>query len=313
MKGRRNIAELGDPLELMLDTLSNVFGGIILIACLLALIPRQTSQESRTIESQARGEMIERRLSVAKEQLAEAEKAIDELTHDKDPSDNQLNLKYEQLTSLAEDLRDESEALENAELSNAELEALVRSGDPEALEKELERLKRLTAEAEGSSKSVGEKIEFLTERLEALSEEAENLKQGITRQLRFPREREGSNNPFPVIVRGGEIFPLSIGSDLEQNAAVRMIPVPGGDAYRAQPLIGKGFKDPLENNPFLQSLRAAKKKNGYVSIYLYPDSHGVFRELKDALFKESIGYGIEFVPAFRELSFGSSGTMPPEL
>ena len=39
---RRLSGSSDDSLELLLDTLCNVFGGIVLIACLLAIIPRAT-------------------------------------------------------------------------------------------------------------------------------------------------------------------------------------------------------------------------------------------------------------------------------
>lgn len=313
MKRIRHLSNQTDPLELMLDTLSNVFGGIILISCLLALIPRHESQVSITIENQARGEMIERRLFSAKEQLAEAEATIRGLSDREGKGEGTLDLRRNKLKLLVEKLRSESKASEDSELSNAELEALAKSGDPDVLEKELERLRRIAAEKEGMSKSILEKIKFLSGRLDSLSKEMKDLEEGLTQQLRFPRERGGRKDPFPVIVWGGGVYPLLTGTNLTSNPAVNMIEVPGGNAYRANPIRGRGIENPLKDKEFMAGIKAAKKRGGYISIYLYPDSHATFRDLKAALFEEGIGYGIEFVPAFRVLAFGSDGTMPPEL
>lgn len=313
MKRIRHLSNQTDPLELMLDTLSNVFGGIILISCLLALIPRHESQVSITIENQARGEMIERRLSSAKEQLAEAEATIRGLSDGVDPGEGVLNLRRNKLEVLVEKLRSESKASEDSELSNAELEALAKSGDPEVLGKELERLHRIAAEKEGISKSIIEKIKFLSGRLDTLSKELKNLKKGITQQLRFPRERGGRKDPYPVIVWGGGVYPLVTGANLSNNPAVAREDIPGVDGFRAKPIKGKGCQNPLNNKEFRAGIKAAKIRGEYVSIYLYPDSHAIFRDLKAALFEEGIGYGIEFEPAFHVMAFGSDGTKPPEL
>ncbi len=313
MKRKRQLSNQTDSLELMLDTLSNVFGGIILISCLLALIPRHESRVSISIENQARGEMIERRLSAAKERLAEADSAIKKLAGQDNTGQGALDLKHYELETLIKKLRTESKVIEDSEISNAELHAMAKSGDPEVLGKELDRLRRIVVEKEGMSKSILEKIKFLAGRLDTLSTELKDLKMGITQQLRFPRERGGKKNPYPVIVWGERLYPLSIGDNLSPNPAVVMESTPGGGGLIAKPIKGKGCDNPLNDRDFMAGIKAAKKKNGYISIYLYPDSHAIFRELKTALFKEGIGYGIEFVPAFRMLSFGPSGTKPPEL
>jgi uncharacterized coiled-coil protein SlyX len=313
MKKRGYLTIQNDPLELMLDTLSNVFGGIILISCLLALLPRNESRISITVENQARGEMIERRLITAREQLAAAEASIKGLSKKEDAGQSALDLKRRKLEALVEKMRAETKVIDDAELSKAELEALAKSGDPEVLGKELERLRRIAIEQEGISKSILDKNEFLTGRLDNLSKEIENLKEGITQQLRFPRERGGGKDPYPIIVWDGAVYPLLTGNDLSPNPAVEMEEVTSDEAYRAKPIKGMGCVSPLDDKKFIEGIKAAKKEGGYISIYLYPDSHSVFRELKEALFKEGIAYGIEFVPAFRVLAFGSDGTMPPEL
>jgi len=313
MRRNRQLSNQNDPLELMLDTLSNVFGGIILISCLLALIPRHESQVSITIENQAHGEMIERRLSSAKEQLAEADAAIKALAGQDNTGQGALDLKRNKLEVLVEKLRGETKVVEDAEISNAELEAMAKSGDPEVLAKELERLRRIAVEKEGISKTIVDKIEFLSERMDTLANELKDLKEGLTQQLRFPRERGGEKNPYPVIVWGGRLYPLATGADLSSNPAVTKEPLPGGDGFIARPIRGRGCENPLDDRDFMAGIKAAKKEGGYISIYLYPDSHSIFRELKAALFEEGIGYGIEFVPESRVMAFGSDGTMPPEL
>jgi len=210
-------------------------------------------------------------------------------------------------------LRRGSALSEEARLSNAELEALAATGDPETLEKELQRLQRLATDAEVQSRTILEKAEFLTGQVDSLSTDLEEFEQGITQQLRFPRERAGRKDPFPAIVWGVGVYPLQTGAKLSSNPAVSMTPIPTQNAVEANPIRGEGFGAPLDDSGFIEALKTIQARDGYVTIYLYPDSHAIFRELKRALFAAGVGYGVEVVPELRTLRFGSDGTMPPEL
>jgi hypothetical protein len=68
MKRRLQSASESDSLELLLDTLCNVFGGIVLIACLLAILPRQEMSSPLMPSESASAEMLERRLIAAREE-----------------------------------------------------------------------------------------------------------------------------------------------------------------------------------------------------------------------------------------------------
>ncbi|MCH7224558.1 hypothetical protein [Haloferula sp. A504] len=302
-----------ESLDLMLDTLSNVFGGIILIACLLALIPRHDSLTPILEIQQTKGEMLERRLAAAKGQLEKVLKMIADQEDAEGLENPELAMRRQQLRELAEQLREEKKIREDAEYSDAEFELLARSGDPEEMEREVQRLKRLVAEAEGKAKSIEEKSEFLTARLEALKSEVEDLKDGIREELRFPRERRTAKGPFPVIVWSNSIYPLHTGADFAANPAVRRLELPESEGFLARPIMGSGIEEPSDSGPFMAALRKAKEENLYVTIYLYPDSHKIFRKLKSALFEAGIAYGIEFVERDQNLAFGPDGTKPPEL
>src|SRR5687767_9075560 len=59
-----------DSLELLLDTMCNTFGGIILIALLIALLSRDASSETAAAQ---RGENLRRELQSIEQQTNEAE------------------------------------------------------------------------------------------------------------------------------------------------------------------------------------------------------------------------------------------------
>ena len=61
----------GDSLDLLLDTMCNTFGGIIMIAILVALLAQQ-SPAPIVPADRARSEMTERRLAIADTDLAAA-------------------------------------------------------------------------------------------------------------------------------------------------------------------------------------------------------------------------------------------------
>jgi hypothetical protein len=106
---------------------------------------------------------------------------------------------------------------------------------------------------------------------------------------------------------------MVIGEDMRHNPAIEHIELDQDDAFRARPILGSGMRQPFSDRQLNAALSAAKKQNLYATVYLYPDSYKIFPELRDALSNAELPYGLELVPAERELNFGSEGSAPPEL
>jgi hypothetical protein len=313
MKRRFSGSDGSDSLELLLDTLCNVFGGIVLIACLLAIIPRATMPPPLLPTAAASSQMIERRIASARTELQRLEAEIAGLPLSGDPVRAALQSRRESLLRAIETRRTEREEIDGKEMFEANARAIVAQSDPAALNDALERLKQLVVGAENLSKASVEKIRFLEERMKRLGEEAATLAKDKVQAVRFPRERMKKSSPFPIIVRYGKLYPLQIGRLLDNNVAIHRDSLAEGDGFRAEPLRNKGMVMPESRAILMTTLKAAAERDLYVSIYLYPDSYEVFQDLRTALSEAKISHGLDFMDDARGLSFSSEGSSPPEL
>lgn len=313
MKRRFTNSTESDSLELLLDTLCNVFGGIVLIACLLAILPRQDMPPPLLPEEEATAAMLERRMTSAQEEISRIEAEIERLLNSTDPKLAELQARRDSLKRTSDRLQSEIRKTQNQESGEAEALAIISQANPDLLAERLKELKLEKSKIEGIESAATEKIKFLEERIKNLQDEAGKLAGGRTQAVRFPRERRAASSPFPIIIRYGAIYPLNIGKDFGDNTAVTMIPFPSEEGFQADPVKGSGIIHPEGHKQLEATLRAAAKKGYYATLYLYPDSHKVFGELREVLAKESLTYGLEFVDADRKLAFSSEGTAPPEL
>lgn len=302
-----------DSLELLLDTLCNVFGGIVLIACLLAIIPRAALPPPLLPTAEASTQMTERRIVSARAELQRLEREIKGLPQSVDPERTALQNRRDSLARTVDARRTTRKEIEGKETSEANARSIVASSDPDALNEALERIKRQVVGEENLANASEEKIRFLEERMKLLSEEAETLGKGKVQAVRFPRERMKDGSPFPIIAQYAQLYPLLIGNQLEANKAIHREPSADRDGFRADPIPGNGIALPDSRPLLMATLKSAASKGHYVSIYLYPDSHEVFQELRNALADEKIPYGLEFEESEHRLSFSSSGSAPPEL
>jgi hypothetical protein len=312
MKRRLNGAGDSDSLELLLDTLCNVFGGIVLIACLLAIIPRQQMPPPLQPTHSAEAEMIERRIIAAKEEAIRLQSNIDHLSKTADPKLAELQARRDSLRELQERLATGIKERGDKEFNEAEARALVARGNPETLEEKLGELRLQKSKTEGVQATATDKIRFLEQRSKNLSEETSKLAKGRVQAVRFPRERAATASPFPIIIRYNAVYPIMLDGNMRPNPALERIPYTD-DSFRAKPIPGHGITQPNDDLDLIATLKAAANQKCYASLYLYPDSHGVFPDLREALAKAGISYGLEFIGRGQELSFSSEGNAPPEL
>lgn len=307
----RNTSSAGS-LDLMLDILCNVFGSVILIACLLAILPRHSSFEPIWPANEARTQLIERRIEFAEKEIERTRTLIEKL---KDSIDPELAKMMERRDSLKETLvmlEEELEQLSSQEEFEAEARAFIALGRIEDLREHLTTMKQELAKLKAIDEVGDEKIAYLKNRETSLKDKLKEWEQGQVAPVRLPKEKRPGGNPFPVIVRHGEIYPLVIGANLRDNPAVGRLAL-DEDAFRARPLKGKGAPLPDGKASLIATLRAAKERGCYITAYVYGDSHGQFQELKSLIAECQLSYGLEFKEAGQELNFASEGTSPPKL
>jgi hypothetical protein len=312
MNRKFNQLDPSASLDLMLDVLSNVFGGVILISCLLAILPRHSAPPPLWPSDLANSEMIERRSDAARQQLESLNREIKRIEESGDSRMASFCAERDRLKTTLESLEKDIDALSEQEESMAESRAIIASGSIAELSATLQKLEVELAAAENLNAATAGKIAFLEKRLKSLEEEKREIAKGKVYAVRFPKEKGDGGSPLPILLRHGMIYSMAVGADLDENTAIRRIPV-DDDAFIASPVPGRGWVLPKDIAILARTLRAAKARGLYISIYLYPDSHGKFQDLKAQIFAAKIGYGLEFVPTERNLIFSSEGSKPPEL
>lgn len=312
MKRRLNGAGDSDSLELLLDTLCNVFGGIVLISCLLAIIPRQQMPPPLLPAQSAEKEMIERRIIAAEQEARRLQAAIDRLAESTDPELAELQARRDSLKKLQEHLDTSIKERADLEFDEAKARALVAKGNKEVLEERLAELRAQKFKTENILNATSDKIRFLEMRCKNLSEEAAKLAKGKVQAVRFPRERSAAALPFAIIIRHNAVYPLMIGRYMRPNPAIQKIPQTA-ESFQAKPIKGQGITLPKDDSDLDVTLKAMTDGKYYAALYLYPDSHSVFADLREALAKAGLKYGLEFVGGEQELNFGPQGNSPPEL
>lgn len=303
----------GDSLELLLDTLCNVFGGVVLIACLLAIIPRASVPPPLLPVEMATSEMTERRISTAKSEISQLDAKINELSLGVDPSKSDLLAKRESLRQTLAGVKSQRQETDDEKITEAEVRTTVVQVNPKDLREKLDQIQMQVLRMENLVKSEDQKIQFLTERMKQLDEESTVLSKRKVQAVRFPRERTRNSSPFPIIVRHGQVYPLVIGASLTPNDALIKNTTSKGDAFRIEPIKGKGMTLPESRARLSETLKAAAAEKTYISIYLYSDSFGVFQDLKNAIIDAKMSYGLEFMENGSPLTFSSEGSAPPEL
>jgi septal ring factor EnvC (AmiA/AmiB activator) len=193
---RRFRTTQNDSLDLLLDTICNAFGGIVLIAILITLLTSDTKQRLQEAATSADKELVERQIASLKSDIKEAEEylARQATVVSVDPN-------------LIARLDGAKVALQTAKNKNAEAwsawekaAAKAAGKDPEAdkvLGEKISVASRL-AKVRTETEALNEKLGRLKQRLETLKRERSDIVASKAEQLRLPKERskEGGMSNF---------------------------------------------------------------------------------------------------------------------
>lgn len=292
-----------DSLDMLLDTLCNVFGSIILISCLLAMLsgkgtpsPRSPVVDTETQALQevklqaARGEMEGlRKLLAEMEVAAEGKRTLIE--------------EREGLLKTVERLRRAKNEWSSTDNSTD------KADDIAGLLQEHQAAGKLLADAKAKAQIADEKRGALESHLGEITLQ---LEQDVpTETVRFPRERKTAKGVKPVILRYDEIFPLLDGQGNFTPHIKRTPQASGG--FTTQMTMSEGLNLSSKSEQLFEILHRYAAGNNYVSIYVYPDSFATFRELKRRLHELKLDYGLQLCREHQVLLFDPNGYAPPPL
>ena len=295
-----------DSLDLLLDTMCNTFGGIILIAILVALLARQSPAPLQPA-AQAYSAMIERRLATAEAELAAARALRAGLEAQASP---ELANQAAEKQRLADALNAAQAAAESSAAQAAKT-AAMKSADPGKLLADLaaqaSAQERRATELENALAAQAQNSERLRARLTGLAAQAEREIDTRTTQLRLPKERAKTKANFNVILRFGRGYPLTDADGRRNRETINWQDT--GGSHRARPIAGSG----ADAEALARFFRTLPREEVYVAFYVYPDAFDLFSAAREAAIQAGLDYGLDIIPAGIDLKFGSEGTSPRPL
>ena len=298
-----------DSLDMLLDTMCNTFGGIILLAVLVTLL---TSRERRvqsgpTSDTQ---ELLQRRLSMAQTNLQQS-LHLSALLQAK-ASGERWKTQIALLSSRKE-LQEELQQIRTAiAQNNMELDASSAVDPAERLKflnSQLAATQARKLEKQNSLAAAEENSKRLKQRLEGLDKQASTMISESERQLRLPREYQTGKRVIYFIARYGRIYPCR-NSDLSRNDTdINWKSIL--DSNTAEPIRGRGI-DPLVNPEKLKLfLRNQSKDTIYFVFLVFEDAFPTFIRAKQIAVESGFAYGWEpYRNQDGPVSFSSSGHTP---
>ena len=275
----------GGSLDMLLDTLCNTFGGIILIALLLALSVNKKSVElyDKLVKTDDNQSDLIREREQLRNSLVDLKDENIEILEDLEDDAYSKREEIEEIKDNLDDLNSDSSSLEK--LAQLEKEKLQDMLDIESTIEE----ERLTMEEELS-------------RLEAIFEHQElskELKKKPYRKVSLPQQKDTRKKPLPVIVAHGKMYPMisiNIGS-VEKNEDGLLWNQTPDDRFQVKVDPGKGV-DPMNDDAldlFLSSVRDAPRsvrQDFFLNLFVYSDSENfaIFNKIRDEAVLRKLDY-----------------------
>ncbi len=273
MPGRKTTrrADAEGSLDLLLDTICNVFGGVIFIAMLVALLVN-VEGESAEREAVAAAPSQAREAMEVRQEIATLAAALDEAAA------SQRLLATDDVVAAMEQeeaLRDRLEALraeiDRADAWLAEARQMEGSGEAEA-QRALDGARRRLAEARAERREAEEKPRPAG---------------------RLPREQGTDLRQVAFLLEGGRLYWVEVGASGRAllpgragDASVRE--TPGG--YALTPVRGRGFA--VDDAAAADVLNGLDARRDYFFLMVADDSVGVFQAWRDRITDLGFRYGL---------------------
>jgi len=276
---RRRVQSSTDSLELLLDTICNVFGGVILMAILVVLltqtsagrIPDPTPEEAeRSLEA--------RRLRFECQRLQER---VADLSRHRDEVERTFRSTTsptgERLASAVNEFR---EAIK------------VASQRVQATQKDTRGSQKDRTEAADLLRAAERLVREKTDELRRLEDELGRSGTSLPKQVRLPHRRGAApGRACYYVIKGPRAYPLERVSwfgNAHRSGHCMATPLLPGRAARITPIEGRGYPVPQGGGDvegFRRSLLRYTPDSRYVVFFVYNDSrsYAAFQALKDVV------------------------------
>lgn len=309
-----------DSLEMLLDTMCNTFGGIILIALLIALFARETKSSVTSNSSSSHresSEMFRERIELAEADLAKAIALKKELeSRITDPGHADLL----RLLDQRDQVRSETESMVS-ELKAASAPSPTAPTLAQTV-KRIETLASQNAQAESlllEQKHQGARLKGrIAEQgrgLQVLSNRLAQVTARQTQRVRLPQERATTKGHLYLIVRHGRVYPLYSfvdGLPVPNTTTLRWIQE-SEFSRRIEPIPEAGIRPQADAAALAATLRSIPANQVYLVFQVFPDSFEAFNLAKAAAVAAGFDYTWEPRLENTPLRLGAGAPPPPPL
>jgi hypothetical protein len=285
--------ESDDSLDLLLDTLCNAFGGIILITLLIALMSQEANEAPAKPKSFKTQWMLEQQaISKIENEIVIEESISSTLQREpgSDPS-GKIAATLQEKTELEQKMEALAESMKRLQKMLASM-PVNSSNLAVDLQRQLRQLQSMDIENEESANRLKNEIEQIESRLASANRDIQTSKRGRTQTLRLPKEkgRTGKKHIW-VAVKYGKIYPIDWdhSSTTEQIFNIRR---PNDNAFVYTPVQSNGFSPFRDQNELIQYFRTINTQKKYLAFQVFPNDtcFKSFNQAKQIATSMSIGY-----------------------
>ncbi|MFN9770762.1 MAG: hypothetical protein ACK56J_17005 [Planctomycetota bacterium] len=288
MSRRRRNSMNNDSLDMLLDTITNTFGGILLVALLLVLLIRNTTAQQADVADEERVTVAEQqKLQVEMERLQERRETLRQSTQML--QDLEANFAEPGKQQLAEELGKLLGEVNALQEQKQQLEAAAAALKSQAAKLESDKLA-------GQQDAVGLQAALASAELDLKNELALR-----TRTMDLPREQYTNKALTAVFLLKGKLYFPDRGTgragfqiNLDQfesceETAANLV-LSSGEAYRVKPAAGVA----IERSVIQRNLAKLPATDFYLTIICDRESFETFRGFKDVLVE--LGYEHRIMP-----------------
>ena len=279
MSRRKRANTLEDSFDLFLDTITNTFGGVLLIAILIVLLIRE-NKESKPEDKKTgpTSALVSSQIKQLKAHRKNLQMGLE------------LQLEFQQdfQTQEVENLANEIEKLINEELTlSKRLKAL--QSKTASIDEQLNAMK-------ASNQTKTTQLENLTYQLGDLKKNLEKEKQARTRTMRLPKETATSKSEIAVIVDNNKLYFVESRDSrfgFEHNQEFMVETFSGADIQigpirlKTKSNSGIGFTDTKRLN---QEFQQYSRSRHYFAFVVRTNSFKEFSQLRKTCIKNGFEY-----------------------
>lgn len=276
-----------ESLDMLVDTMCDAFGTIILMAVLVSLLAQQTTKQIQPppVENPAI-EIVQRRIQQAEADLKDLIAANVNLQQQLQPAGIQ---DLAVLVNKRQQLRDNLATI-NHLLSNPKPPAVGgESSDPLKRQNQIDAAIRQSVVDKKSLENV--LITQLKQNRDSINRivqigiQLDAAKVQEVRRLRLPRETDTAKNPLFVLLWEGKAFPIKLSPDVQNPAVENRLS--GKDSTLLVPKSGRGMDPARIGNV----VRQWPSDEYYIVFVVFEDSFSSFQAARQSVVNEGYNYG----------------------